>query len=249
MDYAKNHRLWRPLAAISGGEPPSTTTAALITITPMIANNRNGTTPITSTISTILDYTIRNNVLTSVAAADRDNNNVWYPVRFNRNSSLYFDDKVQDESTEVFYYSNVTLIGNVNNDNNYSFDDLLLSISSSVNSSSIDSTGDTIKLMAMVGTAIVLGFIILATVIGKFDDVDVVKCGQKMRKWTNGSKIQKLNLRRSAFAVYFILSFDHFVYIIYICICIVLMGQIYLICIYLIISCIMCKIRYMAKTR
>ncbi|KAJ3626617.1 hypothetical protein MTP99_017098 [Tenebrio molitor] len=130
MDYVRNHHLWRPLAAMSGKEQePSVITAPPENFS--------------------LKSTIFHNIIT-IASSTEENNDVWYPIVFSENSSLYF--KKYDD---LFFYPNYTLMNN-------------FSLNFTVNRTFTYSPQDeTIKIITMVGIAVLLGFIILATVIGK----------------------------------------------------------------------------------
>lgn len=137
MSYAVSHHLWRPLAAISD-QQPALITAMPVTTSMTIDNNRSPLTP-TSPLQMMINPTI--------SSVMDDSNDVWLQIRgmVLRNSSESLGDLVE---------GNCTTCG--------------------VNGSSVwfnetdtvymNSTWD---IVSMVGTAIALGLIILATVIGK----------------------------------------------------------------------------------
>ncbi|RZC39075.1 hypothetical protein BDFB_007070 [Asbolus verrucosus] len=101
-----------------------------------------------------LKNTIFNNLI-SIASTTEENNDVWYPVVFNENSSLYF--RKFEKYDDLFFYPNYSLM-------NTSFS---LNVSVNRTFTNYYQPDETIKIVTMIGTAILLGFIILATVIGK----------------------------------------------------------------------------------
>ncbi|KAL3270204.1 hypothetical protein HHI36_009260 [Cryptolaemus montrouzieri] len=95
-----------------------------------------------SALSTTVDYAMKLKIDNQFSSIE-ETNDVWYPVLFNTNSSLYFG---SDEITENFNIN----VYNESNNSNYSdafYDD------------------ETFRMATMIGIAILFGFIILATII------------------------------------------------------------------------------------
>ncbi|KAJ3642506.1 hypothetical protein Zmor_025277 [Zophobas morio] len=132
MDYARAHHLWRPLAAMSGKEQQP----SVITTPPENFS---------------LKSTIFHHIITIASSSTEESNDVWYPIVFNENSSLYF--KKYDD---FYFYPNYSLMSS-NFSSNFSVNRTF----------SYHPHDETIKIVTMVGIAVLLGFIILATVIGK----------------------------------------------------------------------------------
>lgn len=141
MSYADSHHLWRPLAAISDHQP------ALITAMPYTIGDNNRSPLLTPTPALI-----SSTATTATATTADDTNDVWLQIRgmVLRNGSDGFGD----------------LMGNESNCNNGSgggggvwFNETETVFGVSSNS--------TWEIVGMVGTAIALGLIILATVIGE----------------------------------------------------------------------------------
>lgn len=88
--------------------------------------------------------------ITTTTTTTEESNDVWYPISFRENSSFYFKK-----------YDDYLFLPNYSLASNFSFN---VSENRTFHFYPHD---ETIKIMTMIGIAVLLGFIILATVIGK----------------------------------------------------------------------------------
>lgn len=137
MDYIKIHHLWRPLAAISSKEENH------ISATILPISDINNNTLHTISMSSILT------AITPVTSSISTDQNVWHKIVFRTDANSIFNrlNETLDENLDML---NVTV------DQYYNY----------TNGSNVFNE-QTWELVTMVGTAVALGLLILATVIGK----------------------------------------------------------------------------------
>lgn len=148
MDYASNHHQWRPLAAISAREEVRT----LVTVPTTILTTLNAP---AATLKSSLTSTLTSAItrITSVTPME-DSNDVWHALVFKNGSDALFERTARGDDYEFLNGSFV--IGNG------TFGNATLIL---------DDTGMFLDSMwakvTVIGTAVALGLIILATVIGE----------------------------------------------------------------------------------
>ncbi|GJQ85687.1 hypothetical protein Trydic_g6845 [Trypoxylus dichotomus] len=141
-NYVGRHHLWRPSAAIQSREFRSYATAPS-------TYSRKGS-PILNNKAMVSGLVaVMNNV--SAASTDEDNS-VWYKI----------ENSVRGSGNAPFGQTNSTYFEGVFNGSWELFD-----LANQSNSTGGRTADDTFELLTMVGTAVVLGLLILATVIGK----------------------------------------------------------------------------------
>lgn len=148
MDYAKSHHLWRPLAAISAKEEVRSlinvpTTILMKLSTPAPTLKTSAATTVTSALSQITSSTLSD-----------ERNDVWQRL-FYKNSSDVFAGTTDIDGYDLFDVSNLVMNGTICN------------VTFCSNDTTAIFTNPIWEVMTMIGTSLVLGLIILATVIGK----------------------------------------------------------------------------------
>lgn len=155
MDYIQVHHLWQPLAAIStrdelnpSDETTSTTTTHSITMIFNSSTNR------IINMTTILSAIMKATTTSSSSIIDNDNITMQHKIEQPKdylNNSNTFNGSIDLFNGNADLY-NIILDQYYNNYTNVSYD---------------DDKNQTWQLITMIGTAVVLGLLILATVIGK----------------------------------------------------------------------------------
>ncbi|KAK9695496.1 hypothetical protein QE152_g32534 [Popillia japonica] len=144
--YAGNYHAWRPLAAVPSKEMRPYTVSG-----PSVYYNRRGL-PVFNNKAMVSGLVAVMNNVSSAASTDEDNS-VWYKIEnsvrgsgnvpFGQTNSTYVFDGIFNASIELFDLGNQS------------------------NGTGDRAVEDTFELVTMIGTAVVLGLLILATVIGK----------------------------------------------------------------------------------
>lgn len=148
MDYVKSHHLWRPLAAISAKEEVRSlinvpTTILMKLSTPAPTFKTSAATTVTSALSQITSSTLSD-----------ESNDVWQRLVY-KNGSDVFAGTTDIDGYDLFDVSNLVINGTICN------------VTFCSNETAFFASPFW-EVVTMVGTSLVLGLIILATVIGKF---------------------------------------------------------------------------------
>lgn len=166
MDYIKIHHLWQPLAAIStreeinsASDETTSTTTTHNSITMIFNSSTNRIINMTTILSAITRAT------TTTSSIDYDN------ITFEHKAEHYYKDYFNNATitnnniNNIFNDSSIDIFNGNNGDlYNYTLDPYYNNNYTNVSNDDMDQTW---QLITMIGTAVALGLLILATVIGK----------------------------------------------------------------------------------